>query len=126
LVEKHRDTGDTLLIITATNRFVTEPIAELFKIDNLLATEPELNNHGYTGRVSGTPCFQEGKITRLNEWLAHTGENLAGAIFYSDSHNDIPLLNLIDRPVAVDPDEQLRAYASRQGWPITSLRAPSS
>ena len=122
LVNQHRQQGDTLLIITATNRFVTEPIAELFEINNLLATEPEQSAHGYTGKVAGTPCFQEGKITRLKAWLDETGNDLDGACFYSDSHNDIPLLELVDKPVAVDPDDRLRAHASSKNWPVMSLR----
>jgi HAD superfamily hydrolase (TIGR01490 family) len=122
LVEQHLLQEDTLLSITATNRFVTEPIAEVFGIENLLATDPELNAHGYTGRVAGTPCFQEGKVTRLNEWLAKTGVTLDGACFYSDSHNDIPLLKMVDRPCAVDPDDQLKSVASSKGWPVISLR----
>ena len=122
LVEKHRQQGDTLLIITATNRFVTEPISKLFGIENLLATDPEKTNTGYTGKVDGTPCFQEGKIERLNSWLDKSGENMSGSIFYSDSHNDLPLLEKVDHPVAVDPDEKLRVYASKSNWPIISLR----
>ena len=122
LVEKHRQQGDTLLIITATNRFVTEPISKLFGIENLLATDPEKTNTGYTGKVDGTPCFQEGKIERLNSWLEKSGENMSGSIFYSDSHNDLPLLEKVDHPVAVDPDEKLRVYASKSNWPIISLR----
>ena len=122
LVEGHRQQGHTLMIITATNRFVTEPIARLFSIQNLLATEPEMNSHGYTGQVAGTPCFKEGKVTRLREWLTESGENLNGACFYSDSHNDIPLLDMVENPVAVDPDEQLQVYAANKGWPVMSLR----
>jgi HAD superfamily hydrolase (TIGR01490 family) len=122
LVERHRQQGDTLLVITATNRFVTEPIVEIFGIDNLLATDPELNNHAYTGKVAGTPCFQEGKVARLNSWLEETGHVLQGSWFYSDSHNDLPLLKLVDNPVAVDPDEILTEFASDNGWPIISLR----
>ena len=122
LVEKHRQQGDTLLIITATNRFVTEPISKLFGIENLLATDPEKTDTGYTGKVDGTPCFQEGKIERLNSWLEKSGENMSGSIFYSDSHNDLPLLEKVDHPVAVDPDEKLRVYATKSNWPIINLR----
>ena len=122
LVEKHRQQGDTLLIITATNRFVTEPISKLFGIENLLATDPEKTDTGYTGKVDGTPCFQEGKIERLNSWLDKSGENMSGSIFYSDSHNDLPLLEKVDHPVAVDPDKKLRVYARKSNWPIISLR----
>lgn len=122
LVGSHRRAGDTLLIITATNRFVTEPIAALFGIEHLIATEPEQHNGRFTGRVTGIPSFREGKIAHLHDWLAQTGHSLAGATFYSDSHNDLPLLELIDHPVAVDPDEALRAHAEQAGWPIISLR----
>ena len=122
LVQKHQDAGDTLLIITATNRFVTEPIANLLGISNLIATDPELNEDGYTGKVAGIPCFQEGKIERLNDWLKETGYDLDKAKFYSDSHNDLPLLKLIDFPVAVDPDEKLSQFATDNQWPIISLR----
>lgn len=123
LVEKHRQQGDTLLIITATNRFVTEPISKLFGIENLLATDPEKTDTGYTGKVDGTPCFQGGKIERLNSWLAESGESMSGSVFYSDSHNDLPLLKKVDHPIAVDPDEKLRAYATDINWPIISLRS---
>lgn len=122
LVEKHRDRGDTLLVITATSRFVAEPIIAQFNIPNLLATDPEIDENGYTGRVTGIPCFQEGKVKRLNLWLEAGEESLAGAWFYSDSSNDLPLLQVVDHPCAVDPDNQLRAHAEAQGWPVISLR----
>lgn len=122
LVNKHRFKGDTVMIITATNRFVTEPIAKLFGIDILLATTPEFIDGRYTGKFEGTPCFQEGKVTLLNEWLKNSSETLENSSFYSDSHNDLSLLKLVDNPVAVDPDDQLRDYAEQQGWAIMSLR----
>ncbi len=122
LVAKHRDRGDTLLVITATNRFVTEPIVKLYGIDNLLATTPEFAAGRYTGGFNGVPCFQEGKVTLLEEWLTHSTETMQGSWFYSDSHNDLPLLKLVDHPVAVDPDEKLAAFATTAGWPIISLR----
>ena len=122
LVEQHRSAGDTLLVITATNRFVTAPIVELYGIDNLLATTPELINGQYTGKFIGPPCFQEGKVKQLEEWLSTSGLSLEGSCFYSDSHNDLPLLNLVDKPIAVDPDDQLRAAAEAAGWPVISLR----
>jgi HAD superfamily hydrolase (TIGR01490 family) len=122
LVDKHRDRGDTLLVITATNRFVTEPIVKLYGIDNLLATTPEFINSEYTGNFTGTPCFREGKVTLLKEWLKHSTETLQDSWFYSDSHNDLPLLNLVDHPVAVDPDEKLAAAAKSASWSIISLR----
>ena len=101
LLQKHRDAGDYLLIITATNLFVTAPIAEVLGVDHILATDPELIDGHYTGEVHGTPCFQQGKVTRLNSWLAQSGHNLADSWFYSDSHNDLPLLEMVTHPVAV-------------------------
>lgn len=122
LLEEHRRAGDTLLIITATNSFVAAPIARRLGVDLVLATEPELLADRYTGRVVGQPCFREGKITRLKQWLEETGESLEGACFYSDSHNDLPLLEHVSRPVAVDPDPELERVARERGWPIISLR----
>jgi HAD superfamily hydrolase (TIGR01490 family) len=122
LVEKHRSLGHTLLVITATNRFITAPIVEMYGIENLIATTPELVDEQYTGEIVGVPCFQEGKVTLLNVWLEETGESLTGSYFYSDSHNDLPLLKLVDNPVAIDPDEKLRHFAEAQGWEIMSLR----
>ncbi len=126
LLEKHREAGDTLLIITATNSFVTRPIANNLGIEHLVATEPEQAGGRYTGRVFGTPSFREGKVTRLTEWLQKQGENLAGGSFYSDSHNDLPLLEMVQYPVAVDPDDTLRDHAKSRGWPIISLRDSTS
>ncbi len=122
LVNKHRENGDTLLIITATNRFVTEPIAAAYGIDNLLATEPEMIADRYTGKVAGTPCFQEGKVERLHEWLQTNQHSLEDSYFYSDSQNDLPLLNLVTHPVTVDADETLIAYAKKNHWQQISLR----
>lgn len=122
LVAKHRALGDTLMIITATNRFVTAPIAELFGIPHLLATDPEIKNGRYTGEVSGTPCFQEGKVVRLQEWLDANGMSMEGSWFYSDSHNDLPLLRRASHPVAVDADQYLAREAEEHGWPHISLR----
>lgn len=121
LVDKHRQRNDTLLIITATNRFITAPIAKAFGIENLLATEPELVDNKYTGKVTGTPCYREGKVERLHSWLADNNENLDNSWFYSDSHNDLPLLNEVTYPVAVNPDEQLRQSAEQHNWPIIQL-----
>lgn len=121
LVEKHRAEGDTLLIITATNRFVTAPIAAAFGIEHLLATDPEQVDGRYTGGVAGIPCFQEGKVQRLQQWLRDTCHDLKDSWFYSDSHNDLPLLRLVDHPVAVDPDPQLETVARHEGWPILHL-----
>ncbi|MCK4842551.1 MAG: HAD family hydrolase [Methylococcales bacterium] len=122
LVNKHRFKGDTVLIITATNRFVTEPIAKLFGIDNLLATTPEFIDNQYTGQIEGIPCFQEGKVKLLKQWLKNSTETMENSWFYSDSHNDLSLLKLVDNPVAVDPDDTLREYAEKQDWSIISLR----
>lgn len=122
LIGAHRAAGDTLLIVTATNAFVTAPIAAAFGVPNLIATEPEERGGAFTGEVTGTPAFREGKVERLDAWLAGRGEDLAGSSFYSDSHNDLPLLLRVDRPVAVDPDPLLRAEAQARGWSVLSLR----
>ncbi len=122
LLARHREQGDYLLIITATNRFVTGPIAEELGVDDMLATEPEMKNGRYSGEVSGVPCFQQGKVTRLEKWLAANGMNLEGSWFYSDSHNDLPLLELVTHPVAVDADDTLSDHASQKGWPQITLR----
>ncbi|MEX0624724.1 HAD family hydrolase [Saccharospirillum sp.] len=122
LLNQHRERGDTLMIITATNRFVTGPIAEYLNIPHLIACETEMANGGYTGLPTGIPSYQEGKVVRLKAWLDEHRESLEGAWFYSDSLNDLPLLRLVDHPVAVDPDATLAAEAQRQNWPIISLR----
>lgn len=122
LIRKHEQQGDTLMIITATNAFVTKPIADLLGIKTLIATEPEFADNRYTGRVHGEPSFQYGKVIRLNEWLEENNQSLSGSYFYSDSHNDIPLLVKVDHPIAVDPDETLRNHAIQNQWPIISLR----
>ena len=122
LLQRHRDQGHFLLIITATNLFVTTLIADILGVDHLLATDPECINGRYTGKVAGTPCFQYGKIERLNDWLKETDHTLEGSYFYSDSHNDIPLLEVVSTAIAVDPDENLTTHAKQQGWEIISLR----
>ncbi|MDO9214643.1 MAG: HAD family hydrolase [Methylococcales bacterium] len=122
LIDKHKARGDTLLVITATNRFVTEPIVKLYGIDNLLATTPEFIDGRYTGGFTGVPCFREGKVTLLEAWLENSPHTLEGSWFYSDSHNDLPLLSLVDNPVAVDPDEKLAEAAQKADWSIISLR----
>jgi HAD superfamily hydrolase (TIGR01490 family) len=122
LVDRHRAAGDTLLIITASNTFITAPTAALFGVPHLIATDPEVHEGRFTGAVSGIPSFQAGKVARLEVWLAAQGESLAGSSFYSDSHNDLPLLERVDRPVAVDPDAVLREAALARGWDILSLR----
>lgn len=125
LIDRHKSKGDTLLIITATNRFITEPIARLYGIENLLATTPETVDGRFTGTFKGTPCYQQGKVEQLYAWLQNTDESLQGSWFYSDSHNDLPLLKLVDHPVAVDPDDQLKDIANAAGWPVISLRNPT-
>ncbi|HED52503.1 MAG TPA: HAD family hydrolase [Gammaproteobacteria bacterium] len=122
LLDRHRAAGDELLIITATNRFITEPIAARYGVEHLLATEPEVHEGEYTGDFIGEPCFQSGKIKHLQRWLTTHNATLDGSWFYSDSHNDLPLLEQVEYPVAVDPDDKLRALASERGWPVTSLR----
>ena len=122
LIEQHRSANDQGLIITATNLFITAPIAQELGIETILATEPELVNNRYSGKVAGIPCFREGKVERLKLWLQQTGHNLAGSYFYSDSHNDLPLLEMVTHPVAVDPDETLRTHAEMKGWDIISLK----
>lgn len=122
LLHKHRQAGDTLLIITATNRFVTQPIAEALGVPHLLATEPEMAGNRYTGKCYGIPCFQDGKVQRLAAWLNETGHTLDDSWFYSDSHNDLPLLSRVTHPVAVDPDPILARHAQEHDWPIISLR----
>lgn len=122
LLAAHRARGDALAIITATNRFVTEPIAELLQVGDLLATEPERAGERYTGAIAGTPCYREGKVERLRQWLETRPERVGRIWFYSDSHNDLPLLEHVDHPVAVDPDDTLAAAARERGWPIVSLR----
>ena len=122
LVDKHRQQHDTLVVITATNRFITSPIVELYGIQQLLATEPEMVNGAYTGSVTGIPCFQSGKVELLNDWMQTSRQSLDNSWFYSDSHNDLPLLGKVTHPVAVDPDEILEQHARDQGWPIISLR----
>jgi HAD superfamily hydrolase (TIGR01490 family) len=122
LIEQHRQMGRQLLIITATNRFITEPIAAALGVNDLLATDPEMINGRYTGKVASIPTFREGKVMRLREWLKENGANLSDSWFYSDSHNDLPLLEMASHPVAVDPDDTLRQHAEMKGWPVISLR----
>ena len=125
LIQKHRENGDLLVIITATNSFVTKPIATEFGIEHLIGTTPEEVNGEFTGRICGVPSFKEGKVTRLNQWLEERGQSLKDfekSWFYSDSHNDLPLMKMVDHPVVVDADPQLTEYAQVHGWPLISLR----
>jgi HAD superfamily hydrolase (TIGR01490 family) len=124
LIEAHRARGDRPLIITATNAFVTEPIARRLGVEDILATRPERVGDRYTGRYVGTPTFQYGKVKALEEWLSAQPEPLERSWFYSDSRNDLPLLERVDHPVAVDADEVLSIEAARRGWPRISLREP--
>ena len=123
LLAKHADA--LTVIITASNRFITAPIANELGVTNLIACELECIDGRYTGRSSGVPSFREGKIERLEQWLAEQGKTLgdfAESFFYSDSLNDLPLLKRVTHPVAVDPDDTLKAHAEKHGWPIISLR----
>lgn len=117
VIDEHKQKGDTILVITATNSFVTAPIIKRYGIDNLLATNPEIKQGKFTGKVEGEPCFQKGKITHLKRWLQQTGESMAGSYFYSDSHNDLPMLELVDNPVVVHGDDVLQKIAKERGWP---------
>ncbi|MCV9920169.1 MULTISPECIES: HAD family hydrolase [Pseudomonas] len=122
LLRQHREAGDKLVIITATNRFVTAPIARRLGVRTLLATECEREGERYTGRSTDIPCFREGKVTRLKRWMLENGYDLEGSYFYSDSMNDVPLLEQVTHAVAVDPDPKLRAHAQQRGWQVISLR----
>lgn len=122
LIADHRRRGHELLIITATSRFITAPIVAGLGVQNLIACEAQIVDGRYSGEPSGIPSYKEGKVTRLRQWLADRNTGLEGAWFYSDSHNDLPLLELVDNPVAVDPDATLRARAQERGWPVISLR----
>ena len=122
LVRRHEADGHRTLIITATNHFVTEPIAKLFRVSELIAVDLEVVDGRFTGRVVGTPSFQEGKVKRFEDWK-RDHEIKAGEVwFYSDSHNDLPLLRQVHHPCAVDPDRRLREEAVERDWPIISLR----
>lgn len=122
LIKEHADAGHTLVIITATNRFVTGPIAERLGIKHLIACEPEMKDGIFTGNATGTPSFQHGKVVRLQQWLEQSECTLAGSYFYSDSHNDLPLLEQVDHPVAVNPDDRLREIAQQHSWKVMDLR----
>ena len=125
LVKRHQEEGDLIIVITATNSFITKPIAELFGIENLIGTDPEEKEGEFTGKVSGLPSFKEGKVTRLEAWLKGKNLSLASfenSYFYSDSHNDLPLMQKVTHPVAVDSDDVLSEYAKTKGWPQISLR----
>ncbi|MFM9834771.1 MAG: HAD family hydrolase [Methylophilaceae bacterium] len=125
LVDTHKAAGDLCVVITATNSFVTKPIATAYGIENLIGSDPEMVNGEYTGGVSGVPSFQAGKVTRINQWLAERGKTLDDfekSYFYSDSFNDLALMKLVTNPVAVNADDILSAYAKENSWPEISLR----
>lgn len=121
-INQHKENGDTVLVITASNTFITAPIAEMYGINHLLATEPEFKDGRFTGKVSGVPCFQSGKIDNLMPWIEKHNKNLKGSYFYSDSHNDLPLLELVDNPVAINGDPRLTSTANKNGWPNLDWR----
>jgi len=127
LVSRHLDEGSLCAIVTATNTFITAPIAREFGIPHLVGTELEERDGRYTGKPHGTPSFREGKLVRVDEWLTSLGHawgEFPQTWFYSDSLNDLPLLERVARPVAVDPDDTLRSVAATRGWPVISLRPP--
>lgn len=125
LVESHRNTGDELLVISSTNEFIITPICHLFGIRNIIGTRLETDSQGhYTGNIIGTPSLREGKITRFNEWLEQQGKVLSDygrTYFYSDSKNDLPLLQYVSDPVAVNADDVLLAHAQKHGWPCLNF-----
>ena len=122
LLEQHRALGDTLVIITATNTLVTQPIADRLGVEHLIGCEAEIIEGCYTGKPTGVPSFAQGKVSRIQTWCEENKKSMENAVFYSDSHNDLPLLRTVDRAVAVDPDDRLREEAVRQGWNVISLR----
>jgi HAD superfamily hydrolase (TIGR01490 family) len=125
VVDERMRAGDLVAVVTATNSFVTRPIAQMYGIDNLVATEPEIAGGRFTGRVTGEPCFQAGKLRCVAAWLAGEGHALgdfAQSWFYSDSHNDLPLLEAVSHPVVVDPDPTLAGHAAARGWRVLSWR----
>jgi len=124
-VRSHLEAGDFCIIITATNEFITKPIAKLVDVDLLIATELEISNGMYSGKISGTPCYQDGKVAKLNAWIEQQESRfkLNYAVFYSDSINDLPLLQEVATPVAVDPDAKLYDKARSEGWKILTLRS---
>ncbi|OZI40138.1 hypothetical protein CEK29_18610 [Bordetella genomosp. 5] len=124
LVERHLAAGDLCAVVTATNSFVTAPIARAFGVPVLIATDPQYLGGRYTGRIEGTPAFKEGKVVRVNQWLAGLGLSLADfseSFFYSDSVNDVPLLEVVTQPVATNPSPRLRSIAAERGWQVLDL-----
>ena len=125
LVRTHLDAGDFCIIITATNEFISTPIAKLFNADLIMATQLQISNGMYNGKILGTPCYQDGKVAKLKAWISseENGVDLAESVFYSDSINDLPLLQQVANPIAVDPDQRLREKAESEGWKILTLRS---
>ena len=124
LVDTHKSRGDLCIVITATNSFITTPIAKAFKINNLISTEVEIKQNYLTGKILGIPCYQQGKTEKLKQWLiSQSGKlSLEDSIFYSDSINDLPLLEAVNEPVAVDPDYKLLQVSRERDWKVLSLR----
>jgi len=122
LIATHKNAGDRLVVITATNRFIVEPIVQKLGITDLICSEPGIEGDCYNGKLIDEPCMGPGKVSKLERWMQTEGENLTDSTFYSDSHNDLPLLGQVDHPVAVDPDDTLRSIARDNGWEIISLR----
>lgn len=122
LINRHRQAGDRLLVITSTNRFIVEPICKSLGINEIIATDLEIIDNKYTGKVMGTPTFKEGKVERFNQWLKQQKESDNESYFYSDSINDMPMLMQVAYPIAVDPDPALRMEAESRSWEIISLR----
>lgn len=126
LLAHHRALGDDIVMVTATSSFVVRPIADLLGIDTVLATRPEVVGNHFTGAIVGPACFREGKIWHAEQYVEAQGmdrcKSGADAVFYTDSHNDLPLMEWVSKPVAVDPDSRLRKYAQERGWQVLSLR----
>ena len=123
LINHHRQAGDRILVITSTNRFIVEPICKSLGINEIIATDLQIIDGKYTGKVDGTPTFKEGKVERFNQWLREQNTNNEGSYFYSDSINDMPMLLEVTYPIAVDPDPALRKEAESRHWEIISLRS---
>ncbi|MBV1876261.1 MAG: HAD-IB family hydrolase [Pseudomonadales bacterium] len=121
-IAAHKEQGDLIIVVTATIDFITQPIVELMGIKNLIAPEPEMLNGRYTGKLSGIPSYGIGKVIRLKEWVKAHNQDMTNSYFYSDSANDIPLLEAVEHPVAVDPDPRLEHFAKQHNWPIISFR----
>lgn len=121
LVRDHANRGHTLVVITATNSFITAPIVAEFDIPHLIATEPKVVNGRFVAEIKGVPCFKEGKVERLESWLKAHGESLEGSFFYSDSVNDLPMMEKVETAIAVDPDPRLRVISNKRQWQIISL-----